>query len=280
MNIEVRKTTIETAKVTKELKILHLADIHYEKTFSRKKLMCLSDSILKRKPDIVVITGDMLDENSVVKTAKIADFYEFLKILAKKASVYIVLGNHDVSMAQGKKHKFFYPKDFVAALKSLKNVHYLENSYVIDDIFIFGYLPPTKYYALREKSPQLVKEDFQKIIFPKTSKFAILLTHSPLAFMDFTLLDDTSFDLLLAGHTHNGMLPLNLPGNFGLIAPYKTLFPKKIRGILRNHEKMIIINGGVTKLSKKTKFLHYLNFLFPVSLDEIIIKPIKIKEND
>ena len=65
--------------------------------------------------------------------------------------------------------------------------------------------------------------------------------------------------------------------NMGIIAPNKQLFPLIAKGkIEKNIGKKIltiIINGGYTKLSKKSgKILSNLNFLYNKSVNKILIK--------
>ena len=90
-----------------------------------------------------------------------------------------------------------------------------------------------------------------------------------------------NFDLILCGHTHNGMVPdfLNFlfKGNMGIISPRKNLFPKiakgKIEKEINNHKITIIINGAITKLSNQSgKILSNLNFIYNKSVNKIIIR--------
>jgi len=108
-----------------------------------------------------------------------------------------------------------------------------------------------------------------------------MLIHSPIKLIDNNVLEKLhDYDLLLSGHTHNGMVPNILekiiPDNYGIIAPNKKLFPRLARGkmekYIKNHKITIIINGGVTKLSlKSSKLLNSLNWLYDISINKIII---------
>ena len=88
------------------------------------------------------------------------------------------------------------------------------------------------------------------------------------------------YDLLLSGHTHNGMVPKILSKFFkknqGIVAPNKRLFPEIARGKLEvnilNKTITLIINGGITKLGEwSAKSLSKLNFLYNIDINKIII---------
>ena len=60
------------------------------------------------------------------------------------------------------------------------------------------------------------------------------------------------FDLVLTGHTHNGLTPHFIPGNFGFIQADHGLFAKIARNSFKCGNSEVIISGGITKLSEGT----------------------------
>ena len=108
-----------------------------------------------------------------------------------------------------------------------------------------------------------------------------MLIHSPIRITNQEVLKKLKdYDLLLSGHTHNGMVPDIMSKLFktnqGIIAPNKKLFPSIARGKIEryigNKKITIIITGGITKLSKKSgKILNKLNFVYNMSINKIII---------
>ena len=70
------------------------------------------------------------------------------------------------------------------------------------------------------------------------------------------------FELILAGHTHGGMMPIKLKGNNGIISAGKRLFPKKVRGHMKRGNTNLIVCSGVVRLSNCTKYLRHFNFVY------------------
>ena len=95
--IEVHKDIIYNGKITKDITLIHLADIHFNKETKDKKLDKIKEEIYKNNPDYVLITGDTIDESSVLKDKiKIKKLLIFLTDIATHSKVIISLGNHDI----------------------------------------------------------------------------------------------------------------------------------------------------------------------------------------
>lgn len=279
--IEIHKDIVYNNKITKDITLIHIGDIHFNKETKDKKLDKIKEEIYKNNPDYVVITGDTIDESSVVKDkVKIKKLLVFLTDIANIAKVIISLGNHDIF--KNDDYKFF------KNLNDLKNIYVLNNdSYIDESIYISGITLPTSYYynITKHESKEILIEHLKKhkkittnlpVFLPKVS-----LMHSPTKLPDkevLTILRE--YDLLLSGHTHNGMVPKILnkffKKNQGIIAPNKRLFPEIARGKIEinifNKKIIIIITGGITKLGEKSaKILSKLNFLYNIDINKIII---------
>ena len=125
------------------------------------------------------------------------------------------------------------------------------------------------------KINQLVIHKFSKAKFVKP----LLKNYIGLDY-EYVLNKLSNFDLILCGHTHNGMVPDFLAkmfkSNEGIIAPNKKLLPETARGkiekMVKNKKITIIITGGITKLSlKSSKVLNKLNFIYNISINKIIL---------
>ena len=63
--IFVKEYKIETQKISSDtsgLKILHFSDLHYGSSVNMKMIKSLVNKINQTKPDIVIFTGDLIDE--------------------------------------------------------------------------------------------------------------------------------------------------------------------------------------------------------------------------
>lgn len=279
--IEVHKDIIYNSRINRDINIIHISDIHFNKHTNDSKLNLIKEEIYKNNPDYILITGDIIDEPSITKDKiNIKRLLIFLTDLAKFSKVIISLGNHDVFKDDD--YKFF------KNINDLKNIYILNNdSYIDEFIYISGFTLPTSYYynMNKEESKDVLIEHLKKykklttnlpVSIPKVS-----LIHSPIRLVDKEVLAFLKeYDLLLSGHTHNGMVPKILnklfKKNQGIIAPNKKLFPDVARGKIENNifNKIItiIISGGITKLgNRSSKILNKLNFIYNIDINKIII---------
>ena len=143
------------------------------------------------------------------------------------------------------------------------------------------------YYKNKHESRELlldrIKED--KILFNNmdSNKIKIVLCHSPINMIDNDISNELKdFNFIFCGHMHNGMMPYYLDkiikGNRGLMSPDNRLFADNTRGVKDINNTHLIISGGITKLSKTSGIFRYFNFIYPMSIDNIVIKKGKIKK--
>lgn len=279
----IKKTTdiVYNTNTKKDLTIIHISDIHFNTNTSLSKLNKLTTEIKKNNPDYIMISGDLIDEPKIIKNKyKIKELLQFLSNLSEITKIFISLGNHDI----------FSPEDlkFFNKLNELKNIYILDNDCYKDEfIYISGITLPNNYYyniTHEESSEVLVKHltNNRKLISKLPRELPkVILIHSPIKLTNKEVLNKLKeYDLILSGHTHNGMVPGILkslfPKNKGLIAPNKTLFPEIAKGKIEvnqdNKKITIIINGAITKLSSKSsKILSKLNIVYPMSINKIII---------
>ena len=74
------------------LKIVHISDIHYGSIINGKKLCKIADKINSLKPDIVVLTGDLLDKRFNYVDNEISNCLSHIEARLGK---YAISGNHD-----------------------------------------------------------------------------------------------------------------------------------------------------------------------------------------
>ncbi|MCX6584186.1 MAG: metallophosphoesterase [Candidatus Aminicenantes bacterium] len=167
--------------------IVHLSDIHLESYKSKKTIGYIVDKVNGLKPDLVVITGDLIDSNICEDAA----FCEHLERLNATNGVLAVTGNHE----------FYAGLDIFNELASRSNIKILRNENVTvagllqvagvddDEARRFGGKGPDLETAL--KGCDLTKP-------------VILLYHRP---DNFAAAAAKGVDLQLSGHTHGGQIP-------------------------------------------------------------------------
>ena len=280
--IKLKTDIVYNNNTKKDLIIIHLSDIHFNINTKQKDLDMIYNEVNRIKPDYIMITGDLIDTPEITKNnEKIKELITFLSNIAKISKIMIAIGNHDVL------HQNDYR--FFNKLNDLYNIYVLDNtSYQDEFIYVSGFTLPSEYYYNINKSENkevlLNHLDSHKELINKLPRNIpkVALIHSPVRVSENESLQKLhEYDLILSGHTHNGMVPDILEflfkGNIGIISPYKNFFPAiakgKIERDIDNKKITIIINGAYTKLSKKSgKILSKLNFLYNKSINKIIIR--------
>lgn len=252
--LKISKHKIDSRKIEK-LKVAHISDIHYTKNFSLSLQRNIIRNIKEFIPDYICITGDIVDSINVIDDKEISkNLLIFLEALASISKVFIVLGNHDLD-----NNLDIYMNKWKELLKNEENIYLLDNEKYSDfRVNVIGITLPHNYYSMKPyENPRILTGELNK--YTLDDKYSILLIHSPRKVFTKDVINNKLFehiDLILSGHTHNGLVPKFLnkfPGSRGLIGPSKTLFPKYARGVIRkkinNHECTLIITGGILKVT-------------------------------
>ena len=243
-SLEITKYEIENEKIPKEFdnfKIVQISDLH-NKSFGKgnKRLLEKIDS---QNPDIVVITGDLVEGDN-------KDFDVALNLideLLKKYKVYHIIGNHE-QKSLIKKHKELYKTYFDKLYK--KNIVNLDNEKIRIKkdgkyINIYGLIIPLEYYPYffknYENKNMKLEQDFinNKLGEINRDEYNILLAHTPFFFEDY---EKYGVDLVLSGHVHGGII--RLPKVGGLLSPNREFFPKYDFGkYIKNNTTMLLSKG-------------------------------------
>ncbi|MCB2342614.1 metallophosphoesterase [Clostridium estertheticum] len=238
--LQVSHYTVKSNKIQtsfNDFKILQLSDLH-SKDFGNHNYK-LIEKINSENPDIVVMTGDMINTSDT-------DFEVFINLaeqVSKNHVTYYIVGNHEENLTDDK-------------LKSLTNklgrigISVLDNKKVTitkgkDSINLYGLWFNLRYY--KDANYYNEKELFFGVGQNKTllgnldsNLYNILLTHNPLYFDTYS---SWGADLTLAGHIHGGMIRIPFVG--GLFSPERRLFPKYDAGKYQINGKELIVNRGL-----------------------------------
>lgn len=255
-----------------DLKIVQISDIHFSIDYNLKRLHKVLDYIDSVKPNYVCIVGDLIDEYDVVNTNYINYLKDWLRMLSYKYKVIISLGNHDFIVKKGRK---YVEHDNILWLKELESdrLIVLNNEVYKDNgINFIGYNPDyTYYYIYHEKKSSKYFLELSDLI-GNLKGYNILLLHTP-SIITNNNISDLNVNLVLCGHTHGGLIPSFVSGNFGIVSPQKTFFPRAIRGMIKFDNFNLIISGGLIKLSRKSK-IGCLNDVYGYNINVINIKKI------
>ena len=180
------------------LKIVHISDVHYGSTIFEKELDKLTIEVNKIKPDIIVLTGDLIDDNHYDKDIII----KYLNKMNSKIGKFAVSGNHDNI---DEFNDIIEKSGFVNLDDDYKLIYNKTNEPIIISGISSNYEDSSKLDIKTEK--------FNKYMFNTLENikpiYSILLIHEP-DYIDNLNLDN--YDLILSGHSHGGQVRLPLIG--------------------------------------------------------------------
>ena len=195
----------------KKLRIALVADLHMGYNIGTPHLKQMVEKINKENPDLVVIAGDIFDnEYEALDDPK--QIIKVLKQLKSKYGIYAVYGNHDIKEKilagftfdqKGEKKESDIRMD---ELLENANITLLRDEEVLieNSFYIYGrpdYRKPGRGITTR-KTPKEITENLDN------KKPIIVIDHQP---MELDELADAGVDLDLCGHTHDGQLfPANI----------------------------------------------------------------------
>lgn len=211
-------------------RIVHLSDLHADRFGQNNEELIAK--IREQKPDIIVMTGDMiLGENTKV-------LFELTRVLSSDYPVYFINGNHEVGYCR----KHSSPEAFEAALKDAgavvlnnERIRLEKDGQYLD---IVGLIPP---FNTINVHLAFTASDIRQLVGARAEDaFTLLLSHDPLPLPAY---DRWGADLVLCGHVHGGII--RLPKLGGLLGPNFTLFPPYDAGLYRRNQTAMIVSRGL-----------------------------------
>lgn len=211
---------VETSGYFKGFKMLQISDLHNEK-FGKNNLNLIG-SVAREKPDVIVITGDLIDSRKTDMALALKVAEQLIEI----APIYYVPGNHEARIRT-------YP-ELVEGLKAL-GVHVLHNQSVVltrgsEEIRLYGVKDPAFF-----DGNYLFKTNFEE-----SERFKVLLSHRPELLEVYA---SKGFDLVFSGHAHGGQFRLPFIG--GLYAPNQGVFPKITSGVHTKGKTHLVVSRGL-----------------------------------
>ena len=207
-------------------RIAQISDLHNGKI--GKDNQELLSSLTELKPDMIAVTGDLVDSrNTDLEVA-----LRFMEQAMLIAPCYYVTGNHEARIDSRTTLK--------AGLEKLGVI-------VLGDEKIELDRSGEKLALLGVEDPDFETEDAALVMAEKLGKmeidssaYTVLLSHRP---EFFEIYKAHNIDLVLSGHTHGGQVRLPFLG--ALIAPGQGLFPAYDAGLYSADTTNMIISRGL-----------------------------------
>ena len=219
-------------------KITHISDIHSGSLDNIEKVKYGIDLINQQKSDVILFTGDLVNN----KSNELEKWKDIFKLMEAPLGKFSILGNHDYGDYYDWKSKDEKINDFKKFMDYQENMGfkllmnesiYLEKNE--DKIAILG----SENWGRGFKK----EGDLDKMI-SKINKddFKILMTHDPSHWEEKVLNHKSRFQLTLSGHTHGMQFGIEIPGLIKW-SPVKWRY-KQWAGIYKKDKKILNVNRG------------------------------------
>jgi len=215
------------------LRIVQISDLHNAE-FGEGNAVLLQ-KISEIIPDIIVITGDLVD----ARHTDIDIALDFARNAIQIAPVYYVTGNHEARLLQYQYSQLKTGLESVGVVVLEDQVVQFE--YNSNEVALIGLFDPnfTITGDMLHGVPSMVGTKLNHWMDNKKS-YTILLSHRPELFETYV---SCGVDLVLSGHAHGGQFRFPLIG--GLAAPNQGLFPKYDAGLYTDGSTNMVVSRGI-----------------------------------
>ena len=211
-------------------RIAHVSDLHNAEIGEGNGT--LLSMLREAEPDIIAITGDLIDSRSTDIAIALAFAEEAMQI----APCYYVTGNHEARVSEYHELKVGLEVAGVVILDNERAEIELSGETItllgVDDpSFTTNYLFGDSAAVISSKLAELTTEE---------DGFTVLLSHRPELFDTYV---SSGINLVLSGHAHGGQFRLPFVG--GLIAPNQGFFPEYDAGLYSEGSTSMIVSRGI-----------------------------------
>lgn len=225
-----RITSGDLPKAFDGFRIAQLSDLH--NCQMGKNNENLISMLQAEEPDIIVITGDMIDSRQTDVDIALHLAGELVQI----APCYYVSGNHEARVSEYDSLKAGLIELGVTVLENAKVTIELSGA----KITLAGVADPSFKTDYLQGDDVTVMSSILTELLAEEDGYTILLSHRPELFEVYA---EHNVDLVFSGHAHGGQFRIPFIG--GLIAPNQGLFPKYDAGIYEEENTTMVVSRGI-----------------------------------
>lgn len=221
--LETTEYTFQSAALPKAFdgyRIVQISDLHAA-SFGKNNERLLK-AVREAEPDIIVMTGDMIDKSMTVIPMESLHLFEELP---KIALTYAVEGNHEAASILKTRLNEIYAEVGISEI-TRKQVKIEKDG---EAVLLSGFSSYSEGYFKDEKADPNYK-----------NMFNIALIH---VMSQFDFVQDYKLNLVLSGHAHGGVIRLPFVG--GLVSNEGKWFPKYTKGFYSTDKSTMLVNRGL-----------------------------------
>lgn len=234
--LTVREFTYSAGKPLQDLKLIVLADLH-DHEFGEKNEK-LIEMVRQQEPDLILLDGDFLNEDS--KDASVP--VNLVRELSEIAPVYYALGNHEIAyMEEGHPELL---QDLTEAGAVCLDREYTDVEVRGEKIRIGGMYD----YAFGldgNDSVESMDPEIRSFLeeYQDTDSLKVMMSHRPDSFIFGDASSAWAVDLVVSGHDHGGQVVLPVLG--GVFGGDQGYFPEYIHGMYQKDQMHIFVTSGL-----------------------------------
>ena len=227
------KLTVKGSNIPKSFdgyRIAQISDLHNAEFGDRNEK--LIEMLQKAEPDIIAITGDLIDSSKTDINIALAFAEEAVQI----APTYFITGNHE-AMVSAQEYADLENGLLEAGVNVLhdKEIVLEQNE---ERLLLIGIDDPAYADRPSDVGVSMDSETINELF--TTEGYRILLSHRPEYFDQYV---EAEGDLVLSGHAHGGQFRLPFVG--GLVAPGQGLFPTYDSGLYSKNKTSMVVSRGI-----------------------------------
>ena len=191
--------------VSDALRIVQLTDLHSREFGEGNER--LIHQVTEQKPDLIFMTGDMLDNGDAGPEVVLG----LIRELSKIAPVYYGHGNHERQWE--KKNGILLAPLLTEAGATVLDCSYADVTVNGQELRIGGYYGYYRVPHMTQNDP--TAQEAENTFFDEyedTDRLKLLLCHIPTAWLDWNYIDKYPVDIVFSGYYHGGMIRIPFVG--------------------------------------------------------------------
>ena len=231
--LELNTYTVTSEKLPESFdgyRIAHVSDLHNAQMGEENENLLAM--LREAKPDMIAITGDIIDSRKLDMDIAL----DFIREAVKIAPCYYVSGNHE-----GRLDDY----DVMKVQMETAGVTVLEDTAVQitregQSITLIGLQDPSFHGIYKPENIEKLADTQLTQLYTNKDAFTVMLFHRPSYFEVYA---DHGVDLVLSGHMHGGQFRLPFLG--GLYTPSHGFFPDYDGGIYTQDDTTMLVSRGI-----------------------------------